>query len=229
MRDEKKFRFPNSSQRTTIVGRTGSGKTVFGTWLLSHMDFSSMPWIVFDFKGDKLLSSIPHTKPASLYEPPTEPGLYIIRPHPTRDSDAVDNFLEEIWEQENTGIYIDEGYMIDKDSEAFNAILTQGRSKNIPVICLTQRPTWVSRFVVSEADYFAVFHLNDKRDEKTVEYFLGKNKIDETLDDFNSRWYDVGQHKLFMMQPVPNAESILQRFDEKLKPPEEQKKVRMFI
>lgn len=225
---DKTFRSPTSSQRTTIVGRTGSGKTYFGVWLLSHQNFEHMPWYMFDYKGDNLLGSIPFVKNASVYHPPPqEPGLYRIQPHPS-DKVAVENFLEQIWEQENAGLYIDEGYMIEKDSDAFNAILTQGRSKNIPVICLTQRPAWVSRFVFSEADYFAVFHLNDKRDQKTVEYFF-PTSIEERLDDYHSRWYDVGQDKIFRMSPVPDSNTMLQRFNEKLKPKEEAKKVRLFI
>lgn len=227
MPDAKQFRFPSSSQRTTIVGRTGSGKTVFAHFVLSHQNFEAMPWVVFDFKGDALLSSIPYIKQATIHDVPTQPGLYIVKPHPS-EKIAVENFLGGVWEQENTGIYIDEGYMIEKDNDAFNAILTQGRSKNIPVICLTQRPAWVSRFVFSEADYFAIFHLNDKRDQKTVEYFL-PTSIEERLDDYHSRWYDVGQDKIFRMLPVPNDGSTQQRFEEKLKPKEEPKKFRLFI
>lgn len=226
---EKKFRFPNSSQRTTIVGRTGSGKTYFGAWLLSHQNFETMPWTMFDFKGDDLLSSIPYVKPWSITQPPPrEAGLYSVSPHPSQ-KEEVEDYLSQVWENENHGLYCDEGYMIEKDNDAFNAILTQGRSKNIPVICLTQRPAWVSRFVFSEADYFAVFHLNDKRDQKTVEYFF-PTSIEERLDDYHSRWYDVGQDKIFHVSPVPNDNSMRERFEQKLKPKEgAEKKLRLFI
>ena len=209
------FRFPNNSQRTAIVGRTGSGKTQFAAWLLSHADFISQPFVIIDFKGDDLLNAIPYLKPISLNDMPSEAGLYIVRPNPATDGAAVEDFLMRIWAKEHIGVFIDESYMIEKDSPALSACLTQGRSKRIPMICLTQRPAWISRFVFSESDFFAIFHLNDKRDQKTVEQFMPAS-IEERLPDFNCRWFDVGQNEIFRLLPVPDRDTILLRFEEKL-------------
>ena len=138
-----------------------------------------------------------------------------MRPNPAVDNEAVENFLMNIWARGDIGVYIDESYMIDKDSPALSACLTQGRSKHIPMICLTQRPAWISRFVFSESDYFAIFHLNDKRDQKTVEQFMPES-VEERLPDYNCRWFDVGHNKIFRLLPVPDRENIIQRFEEKL-------------
>jgi hypothetical protein len=58
-----------------------------------------------------------------------------------------------VWAQENTGIYIDEGYMLGVRNPALNACLTQGRSKRIEMMILSQRPVWMSKFVFSESNY----------------------------------------------------------------------------
>lgn len=210
-----KFSMPKNSQRVSIVGRTGSGKTQFGAWLLSHAPFDRQPYVIIDYKGDQLLNDIENVREISLKETPKKPGLYITRPAPD-DEEGIENFLLKIWERERVGLYFDEAYMIPKNSAAFSAILTQGRSKKIPSIILTQRPSWINRFVFSEADYYAVFHLNDRRDQKTVESFL-PGSIEERLPDYWCRWYDVGKDSIFRLQPVPDRDIILNRFHDRLK------------
>lgn len=103
---------------------------------------------------------------------------------------------------------------------AFTAILTQGRSKHIPVYCLTQRPTWISRFVFSEADFFSVLQLNDADDAKTVQRYIKKDKIDVTaeLEDYHAYWYDVAKRTAFQMAPVEDEELITARIASRLAP-----------
>jgi hypothetical protein len=106
--------------------------------------------------------------------------------------------------------------MFDK-SAAFNALLTQGRSKNIPLITLSQRPVWLSRFVFSEADFFQIFWLNDTRDRKTVNSFTPFS-LEKRLPDYHSFWYNVGRDTTNVLAPVPEASVLLETFHQKLKP-----------
>jgi DNA helicase HerA-like ATPase len=213
------FRLPNLQQRVAVIGRTGSGKTRFGVWLLSQAAFDKQPFVVIDYKGDDLIAGIDRIKEIGPKEVPKHPGLYVIRPLPNQNND-VEEWLWKIWQKERVGLYVDEGYTLP-DKGAFQAILTQGRSKRLPVICLTQRPSWISRFVFSEADFYAVFHLNDHRDRLTVQAFTPKERMNlngERLAPYHSYWYDVGQDMVAMMQPVPDDAGILQRIEDKLKP-----------
>jgi hypothetical protein len=217
------FRFPSTSQRTAIIGRTGSGKTQLGAWVLSEAPFDVQPYIVVDYKRDELIGSIGRAVEIDLKTVPKKPGLYVVRPNPA-DDEAVENWLWKIWAHEHIGLYIDEGYMLPMPAKgAFTSILTQGRSKRIPVICLSQRPVFLSRFVFSEADFFAVFRLNDTEDEKTVQRYIRREHIDLRnqllhLPRYHSYWYDVAESTAFHMQPVPEAPKILERFDERLRP-----------
>lgn len=209
------LRLPNKSQRITIVGKTGSGKTQAATWQLSERDLKSRPWIVFDYKGDKLLGSIENAIEWDIRsKPPKRPGLYITRPLP-HEVDEVETFLWEIWKRGKTGIYVDEGYMINKFSKAFIAILTQGRSKEIPMIILSQRPVAVTRFVFSEADFFQIFWLNHHDDRKTVGAFTPID-MDKRLPEFHSYWYDVKNDEQAILGPVPSENEILDTFDRRL-------------
>lgn len=208
------FRLPNNTQRLAIMGRTGSGKTVLGFWALSHANFDRKPWVIIDYKHDKHLNSIPRLEEIDLKDRvPKQAGLYIVHPTPNQKED-IDAFLWKIWEKENTGVFIDEAFVIP-DSEGFDAILTQGRSKHIPIIALTQRPKFITKFVFTEADFFAVFHLQWSKDRAHVMEFVPAD-LREELPKHHSYWHDVGHNSTFVLKPVPDPDSILDRFHSRL-------------
>ncbi len=209
------MRYPGDSERVTIIGKTGSGKTQAAGWLLSHRSYDTRPWIIFDFKYDQLLNDIRGTKEIDVNAKiPTEPGLYIVHPRPGQEEE-VEAMFWRIWEREGVGVYIDEGYMIPSRSSAFQAILTQGRSKEIPVMMLTQRPVYVSRFCLSEAEYIMLFSLTDERDLKTVKQFMPM-PIHKPLPEYHAYWWDNVQNLKAVLKPVPDRNTILQTFRDRL-------------
>lgn len=214
------FKMPDTTKRTTIIGRTGSGKSRFGTWLLSQAPFDEMPFVIIDHKREGLFNQIDKIEPIGLNEIPKQKGLYLLQPD-TRFADhdeALDNWMLNALDNENVGLYIDEGYSIKQNSRALRAVLTQGRSKNVPVILLSQRPRQVSTFAFSEADYLVFFHLSLDNDRKTCQEYAPKNRLnlDEKLPAYCSYWYDIEQDEVFKMQPVPKDEIILETIDKKL-------------
>lgn len=210
------MRLPDDSKRHVIIGRNGSGKTQYGLWSASGRSFTSKPWIIFDFKGDKIIERIENeagAKVIDLSKPPTKKGLYIVRPLPKQEKD-VDAFLWQVWQNERTGLFFDEGYMVS-DGEAFRAILTQGRSKEVPAIVLSQRPVWMTRFVWSEADFFNVFKLSVLDDRKRVREFVPYD-VKAELPQYHSFYYDVGDDRLSLMLPVPGEDAIVKVFKDRL-------------
>lgn len=214
-----KIVWPTDSQRVTIIGKTGSGKTQGAAWLLSGRSYTTRPWIVFDFKYDDLLNEIPGTKELRITDKiPKKPGLYVVHPTPA-DAEDVETMMWSIWEREHVGVYIDEGYMISARSPAFQAILTQGRSKSIPVIMLTQRPAWVTRFAFSEADYIQLYMLTDTRDEKIVKQFMPLPIETRLPGPYYSWWWDNARNFKAILQPVPDRDTILDTFRDRLHQP----------
>lgn len=213
------LKLPGRSDRAVIIGRTGSGKTQAAAHWLSGKNFDREAWVMLNTKGDALLNEIAafdKVKTISLTDKPGKTGLHMVRPLP--DDPRLESFLWRIWEKGNCGIYVDEGYMVGRFNKAFNALLTQGRSLKVPMIILAQRPSWLSQFVFSEADFFQVFHLNSEDDRKTVAGFVPISKKDrnERLPDFHSLWYNVKDNVLNKFSPVPPRESILEAFRAKL-------------
>lgn len=208
------MRLPDNSNRLAIVGATGSGKTVAALWHLSQRDIDKRPWIIYNFKADSSIDGIPGKKDIELDEIPARPGVYVTHPHPDQ-TDEVETQMWGVWENQRMGVYVDEGYMVGDRNPAFRALLTQGRSREIPVIVLSQRPVWMDRFVFSEAEFFQVFRLNHKRDRKSVEEFVPAN-LSHRLPDYHSYYYDVGGNRVSILKPVPSVEMIHKTFDQKL-------------
>ena len=219
------FRWPRNDEHAAIVGRNGTGKSQFGAYVLSKRDLKNNINIIIDYKGEELFSKLERAREIGLNEQPDKPGLYILKssPHLNEETEA---WLWGTWEREHRGLFIDEGYMLPDDG-AFRAILTQGRSKRIPVITLSQRPVEISRFVFSEASHVALFHLNDERDEKTVRAFTPKGFVewlppeyekDGRLPKYNARWYSIKDDEKFILSPVPEADEIIDAIDSQLEP-----------
>lgn len=212
------MRLPNDTQRLTVYGQTGSGKTVAGSWHLSLRSYHRRPWLIFDFKGDDIIEQIPHLEeiaPGATI--PKHPGVYVTRPVPEQDDENVESMMWNIWKRENTGVFIDEGYMVGRRNKAFLALLTQGRSKHIPMITLSQRPVWMSRFAISEANFHQVFFLADESDRDVVQRFIPHELSEKPLPRFHSYYYDVGNDTLTGLKPVPSPAEIFETFEEKLK------------
>lgn len=219
------FRLPAMTHKLAIYGRTGDGKTVQAAWVLSQAPFDYIPYIIVDFKRDDLLNSTERIKRISLNDPiPKQPGLYIVHPMPHQHA-AVENFLWRVYQKRRTGLFIDEGFMLPNPSPAWDAILTQGRSLRIPVINLTQRPVWLSRFVTSQADFHSLFPFNDDRDNETVLKFMPRDirehiaaSGEQGLAQYHSYWFDVEKKSWCVVGPAPHPDDITQILEDRLKP-----------
>jgi hypothetical protein len=204
---------PGTSNRTLIIGRTGSGKSYFGVWLLSMQNFDVMPWVIIDFKDEDsdIINQIDGLQYLSLYDAlPKRPGIYIIKPTSGEIKDgSLAAWFQAVFDSGGgIGLYIDEVFPIGQYNEPFNTILMQGRSKFIPVIACTQRPTNISVYCFSEASYIFVFDLTKKNDRKTIASEL---PIDSNYDlpEYHSYYFNVSKKHLAKLGPAPDGSEVL--------------------
>lgn len=211
-------KFPGPTDRLAVLGRTGSGKTTKAAWHLSGKNFDVQPWLIVNTKGDPLLNeiaSIEGVQEIDVSDTPGDKGLYIVSPLP-HERDDLDAMFYRIWEKQNCGVYIDEGYMIEK-TDGLNALLTQGRSRRIPMIILSQRPAWITKFVFSEADFFSLFQLTRREDRKAATDIVPVS-VDYRLAPYCSYWYNVAENTVVQMGPVPDKAVIISTFRAKFPP-----------
>lgn len=215
------FRLPKRTDRVAILGRTGSGKTTMAAWVMGESDIDRKPWIIVDYKGETIFDQIEKAD-KDLITPlnPTDPapkraGLYRVEPVPGEDDEAMTDFLWRVWERQNTGVYVDEGHLLP-NSAALKACLVTGRSRRIPMIFISQRPSWVPREVFSESNHHVIFDLSDDEDRKTAGRFATEDgKAVPRMRDYHSLWHDVGKNRRFHMQPAPQADQSIARILER--------------
>jgi hypothetical protein len=215
-------RFPNQTHRTTIIGKTGSGKTQFAAHLLSHQPFDQQPYVILDYKHDELLNSVPGVQELKLGTLPKHPGLYIVHAM-DGDDDTVEQWLWDVFWHGKIGLYFDEGTMVPNVQKyigktAIKAILSQGRSRRVPAITVTQRPSGILPAFFSEADFVSCFYLRTEPDKKRVRELMPVDCIDGLQQNYHSRWYDVSRDVLTYFRPVPDGDSIRAQFDRRLTP-----------
>ncbi len=207
--------FPGEKDRHAIVGTTGTGKTRAEIWNLSRRDYTERPWVIYNFKGEEDIDNIPYSHQMSVLDVQRVPGIFIVKPLP-HETEEVENQMWEIWNRGNMGIYVDEGYMIGSNNRAYRAMLTQGRSKRIPMMNLSQRPVFMDKFVFTESEYWNIFELGSDQDERKIKEYI-RQDIDTTkLEPFHSYYYDKKNKKLTIMQPVPDIDEVYDTFEKRL-------------
>ena len=125
------FTLPGASDRTVIIGPTGTGKTIGGAWVLSRQRFDKRPWVALDFKQEELWDMVgdPPMRPLRMGQLPNGLGLYRMHVLPMED-DALEEWLWKVWAKGNIVLFVDEVSLVPQKA-AFKAILRQGRSKRI--------------------------------------------------------------------------------------------------
>jgi len=183
-----------------------------------------MPYVILDFKREELINGIERAEYILPHEKiPKHPGIYIL-PITFGQDDELEHWFWKVHRHKNVGLFIDEGYMVPV-RRGLRALLTQGRSLHIPMTILTQRPTGCTPFIHSEADFHCLFPLNDQDDIKRALRHCPRDPVvhpawdmEKRLEKYHARWYDVGEDFSAELKPVPTAEKILARFEQKLKP-----------
>jgi hypothetical protein len=228
------WRFPGPQDRLTINGKTGTGKTTFAMWLFAECaDFDKKPWVFVDYKGEIILKQAEAegmVEELPLDRMPKNAGVYVVRPDIIKHGvEPVVNFLKLVYQRENCGLFLDEATMIPElrgdgnSGGPYQALLSQGRSKNIPVWTLAQRPAFVNKMVYSESEFTCAFRLKSQEDFKKLvteavaddtdnfeAVWTVNGKIKQArLPDHYSRWFDDKQGRSWILKPSPGPTEIL--------------------
>lgn len=216
---------PEKGERTLSVGQTGSGKTAFNTWLLKRRPES--PIVIYDTKDEPKFLSLPDNILVHSFDAihdAIEQGEhdYIIFRTPTvlLDKGAeLDKFLfRHFTELPGVDAYIDEVSDFHSDGgRAFNglrALLRKGRSRGITTLMSTQRPVFLSRFALTEAQQIYIFHLSHEDDRKSLDKVIPgfKLKSNPPPRSFKFWHYSVPDDHLQLMNPVKLDEAMPQSY-----------------
>ncbi len=198
--------------RTTVAGRTGSGKTSLARYLMEKR--SHQQWVIFNPKHtagykDMANAVVMQKWDANKFEKLRQKHRFIILNFSKEElsheyMDAVVSYIHESYE--DIGFCFDELYYMHKNmepGEGMVGLYTRGRERKQSVLGLVQRPKRISLFCFSEADYIVGMALNLEMDRKRMVEATGDESFIVSLPKFVWRWYNVDGDTSTLWGPVP--------------------------
>lgn len=205
-------------KRVSVVGRTGSGKSTLGMYLL--LQSPGQQWIILNPKGTAAYKQLPDyvrinsldfQRVAKLLKETSrgKPRYRFIDVVPTRfqtEPEMLDDFVGDLHDSyENIGLVADELYTLHKNGRAFPGLiawLTRGRELKQSFLGMTQRPAFVSQFVFSESDYIACMSLTTANDQKRIYDVTGKDIVRGHIPPREWVWFDAAENTATWFNPV---------------------------
>lgn len=198
-----RFTTIQTNEHVFIAGQTGSGKSY-----LAERYLSSYPFVVMlDTKGEMLDRWMERRKPLWIGVPEDEVSLVTkledidkqttpkIIYSPDFDElkdEFYDSFFQWCYFRRNCIVWVDEAMSVSpnpsKIPEYYKAILTRGRSRNVAVWSLTQRPKGLANVILSEATHYFVFRLQLEQDRERIVDITGASEFYEIPPKFHF-WY----------------------------------------
>jgi hypothetical protein len=208
--------FVAPGKRALILGKTGSGKTIGASWLLSR---SPGRWVVLNSKHDEFLTSLAPSvewNAKAIIKASKKHRVLIAHPDDF-EPDVLDDVLFELCESRQAiGVFVDELMYLHKGNgragPGLMGLLTRGRSRKQSFIGCSQRPAYLSNFCYSESEYFGIYNLKLKADWSKVVEFSGQPSIVRSRANHQWAWVDVGEDALTEFKPVP-LHDIARRFE----------------
>lgn len=164
------------TDRTLIVGHTGSGKTTLALRLVAgyrSLVIIDPKWRV-QLPGAGVVTADPRTF-AQWW--PQRARRVIYRPDPRlRKHEDVDEVIARVLTYGKTCLYVDEAMELSSVAwilPAYKRAITQGRELFVPVVSASQRPIGIHNTVLTEAEHCFAFKLVSDGDRKKVAAFYG--------------------------------------------------------
>lgn len=207
------------NDRVAIFGGTGSGKSVLAHAL--HQSIPNEGWwkIIID-----ITDSIHEPTALDFYDPLNIPWdkSYNLRYVPDVSA-SLDDQISALF----LGMYAHGvcWYWLDEANEVSTAhrtifglrkVLLQGRKAYVGGVCCTPRPRDISKSIITQAQYIAVFSIVDYDDRAYVAKNIGMTPAEfddlmSTLEPFEYLFYDVRMRTLYKVPPLP--EEVVDRLE----------------
>lgn len=185
----------NNDERGSIIGQTGTGKSVLANQLLLASKNKRIAIIdpkgMFNYDGEdiEVTGNIRRIIGGKL-------DKFIFRPNPDNltDIDQYNELYKYCYRKGNFLIYTDDvlGIMSrNKYPHYLQVCYQMGRAKNISMLSAFQRPAWLPLFLCSEASKFYLFRLTVGDDIKRIQQFVPDYESRRLHDKHTFLYYDI--------------------------------------
>jgi hypothetical protein len=181
----------------TVIGETDIGKsTLVGEGLLPHRRFL----LVLRTKMDPVRRQVAYptqviTRTHRTISDPRYDRIELRTAGKPIDHQSRENYLalQTVWRQGGWTVYDDEEWYLEQKlglQPAIEMLLTQGGGRGITMVMSAQRPSQISRFVISQSAHVICFGV-EGREAKTIADATSPRMGDavEQLPEYNFAWY----------------------------------------
>ncbi len=198
------------NDRIAIFGATGTGKSV-----LAHALYQSVPenwWkIIID-----VTDSIVEPSALTFYDPDEIPWdkSYSLRYVPDAGAPMdiqISTLFLNIYYHGACWYWLDEANEVsDAHKTAFGLrkVLLQGRKAYVGGACLSPRPKDISKSIITQSQYIAIFTIIDYDDRSTIAKNIGMTPAEfddqmNQLEEHGFLFFDVRSRTLYRVPPIP--------------------------
>ena len=146
-----------SNERIAIIGKTGSGKTVFAKSIFHRYQRS----VFFDPKRENSDLGIACSRLDDVFRHCTGSSFHVVYQPFDLNEEMFNEFCRRCFQHGNMTIIMDEVYFIcfPRVSEWHEKLIRMGRSRGIGLVHLTQRPSYIDNLILSESEHFIIYRL----------------------------------------------------------------------
>lgn len=212
-------------ERWCIVGKSGSGKSVFARWIDYQYYLAHWPIVIVDPKkryvdaanGDEYATAPAETTIAKpwrlqdgIFTPDARVSIYLPT-FPAIKDPVLDRLFFSLLERGGVVLHIEDMSQVANESRSpigLTALMTDGRAAEVVMLMCAQRPVGIPRNMIDQSENFAFFRLPDPDDRtRQMKIIGGGKKVELTILPKRYFWYlHEGDDQPTKFAPLPASQ-----------------------
>lgn len=211
-------------ERWAIVGKSGSGKSVFARWIDYQFYRAHWPIVIVDpkkryvdaalkdkFADDPARSTVaePWKIADGIFNPDARVQIYLPT-FPAMADPVLDRLFFSLLERGGVVLHIEDMSQVANESKSpigLTALMTDGRAAEVVMLMCAQRPVGIPRNMVDQAENFVFFRMPDIDDRTRASKILGDKRVENVILPKRYFWYlHEGDDYPTKFSPLPLAQ-----------------------
>lgn len=211
-------------ERWAIIGKSGSGKSIFARWIDYQYFLAHWPIVIVDPKKryvDAALGDSYSTDPAKStvsspyritdghFNPDARVQIYLPT-FPAINDPVLNKLFFQLLERGGVVLHIEDMSQVANESKSpmgLTALMTDGRAAEVVMLMCAQRPVGIPRNMIDQAENFVFFRMPDIDDRTRASKILGDKRVERTILPKRYFWYlHEGDDFPTKFAPLPYAQ-----------------------